>query len=243
MQNNAIGAAIRNVLRAKALRLQSAALASCLGMVATYQAQAAAETAGSDGLEEVVVSAIRFKSTEPITALKLPVSVKDTPQSVMAVTGDVIDFASIKTFQDVYKVDASGGTSHSLDSFPRNFYRGFLQQGNNAIRIDGFRMPADLQLDLEPYERFEIVKGATSTLYGQNPIAGTLNAISKEPTASLGAEVGLELGSYDHYRATGDVHGPLTQSGNLQYRLVGAWMDEDSFLDLANHRSRELPGP
>ena len=240
MHNKAMTAAIRTALRAGAVGVQSSALASCLGLLVTYQAQAAAQTAAGSGLEEVVVSAIRFKSTEPITALKLPVSAKDTPQTIMAVTGDVIDFASIKTFQDVYKVDASGGTSHSLDSFPRNFYRGFLQQGNNAIRIDGFRMPADLQLDLEPYERFEIVKGATSTLYGQNPIAGTLNAISKEPTAGLGGELGLEVGSFGHRRATGDVHGPVTSSGNLQYRLVGAWMDEDSFLDLANHSTKLL---
>jgi len=184
-------------------------------------------------LEEVVVSRIRFKDSEPISALKLPIAVKDTPMTIMAVTGDVIDFAGIKTFEDVYKVDASGGSSHSLDSFPRNFYRGFLQQGNNAIRIDGFRMPADVQLDLEPYDRFEIVKGATSTLYGQNPVAGTLNAISKNPRDVFGGELSAEGGSFDHKRVTGDFYGPLADDSKLQYRVVGVWMDEDSFLDVA----------
>jgi iron complex outermembrane receptor protein len=185
---------------------------------------------------DIVVTGVRFKGNEAISALKIPLSVKDTPQTVMAVTGDVINCASIKTFQDVYKVDASGGTSHSLDSFPRNYYRGFRQQGNNAIRIDGFRMPADLQLDLEPYERFEIVKGATSTLYGQNSVAGTLNAISKVPKDSFGGEIGLEAGSHDHYRGTADIYGPITSNGSIQYRVVGAVMDENSFLDLAYHR-------
>lgn len=257
MRNEVLRVAVRGVLRAAAAlsseRLQGTLLASLVGMAvpsvhAQQEAtpvppQQGAPAAGTDARasEEVLVTAVRFKSTEPVTALKLPVSVKDTPQTVMAVTGDVIDFASIKTFQDVYKVDASGGTSHSHDSFPRNYYRGFFKrQDNNAIRIDGFRMPADLQLDLEPYERFEIVKGPVSTLYGQNSIGGVLNAISKEPQSTFGGQLGAETGSFDHMRVTADLYGPLNDAGTVQYRLVGAWLDEESFLDLGYKKVKLL---
>lgn len=185
-------------------------------------------------LEEVVVTALNFRYEEATTALKLPLSVKDTPQSIKAVTEDVIEFSGIRKFEDVYKIDASGGTSHALDDFARNYYRGFRQESDNAIKVDGFRLTGAMNLDLAPFERFEIVKGATSTLYGQNSIAGTLNAISKMPRSSFGGEFRAELGSFDHYRADVDVYGPVTDDGSLAYRVIGAYTDDQSFLDLAN---------
>jgi len=254
MENNLVRAAVKSALRsAQALKsdaLQSALIASLLGITAvppyavadspaaTSNQQAAAPVAGDAALTEVVVTAIRFNNgNQPVvTALQVPVDIKDVPQSVMAITSDVIDFATMKTFQDVYKVDASGGTSWTLDSFPRNYYRGFRQQGDNTIRIDGFRMSSDLQLDLAPYDSIEIVKGPTSTLFGQNQLGGTLNAISKAPRDTFGGDVSVELGSFEDRRATADVYGPLTSDGSLQYRVVAVDQDSDSFLDLYYHK-------
>lgn len=197
------------------------------------------QTGGADD-DAIVVRGVRFQYEEATSVLKVPLSLKDTPQTVLAVTQDVIDFASIKTFDDVYKIDADGGTSHAQDSFPRNYYRGFRQQGNDAIKIDGFRMPADVQLDLAPYERFEVVKGATSTMYGQNSVAGTLNAISKMPKDQFGGSIEAEAGSYDHYRGTFDVYGPLTSDGKLMFRVVGAILNEKSFVNLAYKRTTAI---
>lgn len=201
---------------------------------AAGSAQEAQTSAASapDAVDEVVVRATEFRYEQAESAFKMPLSLKDTPQSVKVITQDLLDFASIRKFEDVYKVDASGGVSHAGDQFPRNYYRGFRQQGINAIKVDGFRMTANINLDLSPFERFEVVKGATSTLYGQNSIAGTLNAISKAPTATFGADFDLEAGSYEHYRAQADLHGPLTDDGRLSYRLVGAYQDEGNYLDV-----------
>ncbi|MBL8267044.1 TonB-dependent siderophore receptor [Steroidobacter sp.] len=184
-------------------------------------------------LEEVVVQALYFHDNEASTALKMPLSIKDTPQTVMAITRDMMDFAAIKSFQDVYKIDATGGTTHRLDNFTVNYYRGFRQQSNNAVKIDGFRLLVDSNLDFAPFERLEVVKGATSTLYGQNSIAGTLNIISKMPKEEFGGEVKVEGGSFDHYRGEIDLYGPLNSDRTLTYRLVGAKLDENSYLDYA----------
>lgn len=184
-------------------------------------------------LEELVVQGARFHGEEVGTALKMPMSIKDTPQTVMAITGDVMDFASIKAFQDVYKVDATGGTSHRMDFGTVNYYRGFRQQSNNAVKVDGFRLRRDFNLDFALFERLEVVKGATSTLYGQNSVAGTMNAISKMPKSQFGGELKAELGSFDHYRVDADFYGPLTDDGALSYRVVGARLDEESYVDYA----------
>jgi TonB-dependent siderophore receptor len=246
MPNRIIAVAIKKALRAAAARsadgVQDTLIASILGIAATgvctqvNASPADPSTDSQSSLQEIVVSAVRFNSNDATSALKMPVDIKDIPQSVMSITGDVIDFASIQTFQDVYKIDASGGTSWTLDSFPRNYYRGFRQQGDNTIRIDGFRMSSDLQLDLSPYDRIEIVKGPTSTLYGQNQLGGTLNAISKAPKDIFGGDVTFEVGSFSDRRATADFFGPITPDGRLQYRVVSAIQDSDSFLDQYFHK-------
>jgi len=232
--------ALRSVLAGTALEYSAPggnviAVGSFAGGGAGDQPQAA-EGKTKPALEEVVVTAIHFRYDEATSAFKLPLSLKDTPQTVKAVTEDVIEFSGIRKFEDVYKIDASGGTSHALDDFARNYYRGFRQESDNAIKIDGFRLTGAMNLDLAPFERFEIVKGATSTLYGQNSIAGTLNAISKLPKSQFGGEVKGELGSFEYYRGDIDVYGPMTRDGALSYRLIGAYTDSGSFLDLANRK-------
>lgn len=201
------------------------------GSAVTAKAGAPGADTGNQVLDEVVVRAVSFKYEEAQSATKMPLSVKDTPQAVKVVTQDLIEFSGIRKFEDIYKIDASGGSSHAGDQLPRNYFRGFATQGINAIKVDGFRMPADVQLDLAPFERFEVVKGATSTLYGQNSIAGTLNAVSKQPQDVFGGDVSLEIGSYAHYRGDLDVYGPLDADGKLTYRFVGAYLDEESFVD------------
>jgi TonB-dependent siderophore receptor len=182
-------------------------------------------------VQEVVVHGARFNYQEIGTALKVPLSIKDTPQTVLAITADVMDFASVKAFQDVYKVDATGGTSHRTDNIAVNYFRGFRQDDSyNALKVDGFRLTGT-NLDFAPFERLELVKGSTSTLYGQNSVAGTLNAISKMPQDRFGGEIKAEAGSFDRYRVDADFHGPLTSGGALTYRVVGARLDENSYLD------------
>lgn len=188
-------------------------------------------------VEEILVQGVRFHDDIAGTALKLPLSIKDTPQTVMAITGDVMDFAAIKTFQDVYRVDATGGTTHRTDNFTVNYFRGFRQQSNNALKIDGFRLRADFNLDFAPFERLELVKGSTSTLYGQNSVAGTLNSVSKMPKDQFGGSVQLEAGSFDHYRADLDVYGPMTDDGALTYRFVSARLDEGSYMDYGGKKA------
>ncbi len=201
-------------------------------------AQAQGSAASTEELQEVTVRAVSFRYDEVMSANKMPLSVRDTPQTVKIVTQDLLDFAGVHKFEDFYKIDASSGTSHAGDALPRNYFRGYQVQGVNTIKVDGFRMPAYVELDLAPFERFEIVKGATSTLYGQNSVAGSLNAISKMPKSTFGGEVSLETGSYQHYRADVDLYGPMNASGTLTYRLIGAYLDENEYVDFSSNKRK-----
>lgn len=215
---------------ASGVLLISDASAGSNGALRVAQNGTASNTAEED-VEEVVVSGVKFRYEEAQSALKIPLALKDTPQTVIVVTKDLMDFASIHQFSDIYKIDASGGTSHAGDQVPRNYYRGFRQQSSNSIKVDGFRMSGRTNLDLSLFERFEVVKGATSTLYGQNSIGGTLNAVSKMPQSQFGGNLSLEAGSYDHYRGDLDFYGPLGAGDRLSYRMVASYLDEDQAVD------------
>jgi iron complex outermembrane receptor protein len=196
---------------------------------------------GSDEVEEVVVRGVQFRYEDDVSsASKMPLAVKDTPQTVKVVTHDLIEFAGMRKFDDFYKVDASTAPSHTGNQYSRNYFRGFESFGSNSMKVDGFRTTGLVQFDLAPFERFEVVKGSTSTLYGQNAIGGTFNAISKMPQKQFGGSGAVEVGSFDHYRADLDFYGPLTADGDLSYRLVAARLDEQSYLDFVYDRRTVL---
>ena len=207
-------------------------------------AQAPTQSAAQPGeasLEEVVVtSKVVFTQNDAFGATKMGLAVKDTPQTVMVVTSDMMDFSGMRSFNDFYNLDPSGGPDHTTDGYPRNYYRGFRQQGNNAIRVDGFRMPGNIDLDLATFDRFEVIKGPTSTLYGQNSIAGTLNAVSKVPQQRFGTDLRLEAGEFGDYRLDADVTGSLAGQDAWSYRLIGAYQDGDTFFDFSGERRKLL---
>jgi TonB-dependent siderophore receptor len=205
------------------------------------QPQPQSQETNDEPLQEVVVtSRIKFLENDAFGASKMGLPLIETPQTVSVVTADVIKFAQMRTFEDFYKVDASGGSSHAVDDFPRNYYRGFRQQGNNAIRVDGFRMPGNINLDLALFDRFEVIKGPTSSLYGQNSVGGTLNAVSKLPQNRTGVEFGLEIAEFDTYRADIDLTGAIANSDAWSYRFIGVYEDSKSYLDFAGDDTRVL---
>ena len=186
-------------------------------------------------LDEIIVRGkVTLRHREAFSATKMNMDLKDIAQSVSVITEDLIDMADVQKFQDIYRVDASVGTAHRLDDFPTNFFRGFTIQGNNAIRVDGFRFPGNIDIDLATFERFELVKGPTSALFGQNSLGGTINAVTKQPTSERVGEIGLEVGSFDAYRADIDLGGALSSDGRWQYRLIGMYRDSDTYIDFSS---------
>lgn len=186
---------------------------------------------GEDNVDEVVVTGTRFNYETVESANKVPLSVKDTPQSVKVITEDVIEFAGIRELEDTYKIDAGSHVSHLDDGFARNYFRGFLVDSDNAFKIDGMRAFGVIDLDLSAMERIEIIKGSTSTMYGHSPIGGMTNAISKKPTPEFGGSVDLEAGTYNRFRGAFDIHGALTSDDKLSGRLVASYLDEEGAVD------------
>lgn len=183
--------------------------------------------------EEIIVTGESFNYNKLESGNKMPMAIVDTPQSVKIITSDMLDFAGVTKFSDGYKLDAGGHANHLGSGIAYGYFRGFETGFRETFKIDGIRVPGRIELDLAPYERVEMVKGAVSTIYGQSSVAGTINAVSKKPKAEFGGSASFEAGAWDHYRAEVDVHGSLTEDERLTYRFVGSYLDEGSFLDIA----------
>ena len=110
----------------------SLAVAAAIGSYAASPAVHAQEQEAEDhDLEEiVVVGRLMLREKEVDSAMKMTMRGKDIAQSVSVITEDLIQLANISRFDDIYKVDASSGSSFRLDEYPSGFYRGFDTQGH-----------------------------------------------------------------------------------------------------------------
>ncbi|HEX4241762.1 MAG TPA: TonB-dependent receptor [Steroidobacteraceae bacterium] len=185
-------------------------------------------TAPQGELQEIVITGQQFNYGELQSANKMPMSVVDTPQTVQIITSDMINFANLTNFNDMYKLDAGAQPSYSRAGITHTYFRGFANDFEDALRVDGFRQLGSVVQDLAPYDRVEIIKGSVATTYGQSGTAGTINAVTKQPQPNFGGSASVEAGQWNHYRADFDIYGPLTEDRQLTGRMVAAYLDEDS---------------
>lgn len=95
----------------------------------------------------------------------------------------------------------------------KNDYTVILVNGLPVTDASGVTGAFDLRLlPLDQIERIEIVKGAQSTLYGSNAVAGVINIITRKGGDKAAQLTGnLAAGSYGSYRANAVVSGSVTQ--------------------------------
>lgn len=167
------------------------------------------------------------------TATRLPLSLRETPQSVSVVTR-----AQIEDFQlnDVNTLLATvPGVTVQAGETDRVYFsaRGFDIQ---TFQIDGIGVPFAFgiqtgSIDTAFYDHIEVVRGAPGLLSSTGNPSAVVNFIRKRPTRDLQARVSGQYGSFDNKRAEADVSVPLTASGSIRARAVGAITDTDSHLD------------
>ncbi|RYY93501.1 MAG: TonB-dependent receptor, partial [Chitinophagaceae bacterium] len=126
-----------------------------------------------------------------VTANKFPKAAGETGKEVTVIGRDVLDRNSGRTVAEVLSVQAGFrivGSQNNLGTNQDLYLRG-AGVGKTLILIDG--IPAydpsgidqafDLNsIPLDNIERVEIVKGALSTLYGSDAIAGVVNIITRK---------------------------------------------------------------
>ena len=169
------------------------------------------------------------------TATKLPLSIRETPQSITVVTRQQMDDQGDQSISDVLR-NTPGVSGQTYDSDRVDFSsRGLVitnyqYDGVNTI-YDGVYGEGTAHVDMAIYDRVEVLKGATGLMTGSGDPSATVNLIRKKPTAQFQASLAGSAGSWDNYRGEGDVSGPLNDSGTLRGRFVGAQQDKQGYQD------------
>jgi iron complex outermembrane receptor protein len=152
------------------------------------------------------------------------------PQSVSILDKDLIEQTASKTVGDTLRfVPGSQRDGSPLDAFGDTFLiRGFqANQTLNGLYANSIQQPRDT-IGLE---RVEVLKGPASVLYGQLQPGAVVNVVTKQPQRDFAGSAGLSYGRFDELRATVDLTGPITEGGDVRFRLTAAYDDSDSFVD------------
>ncbi len=191
---------------------------------------------------QVSASAQRTETTEGTgsyttgrmrSATKLPLSIRETPQSVTVITRERLETENIVDLIDV--VDTTPGLVVSY-SGARPFFqaRGFAidritQDGISSIHDD--YIPSSLG-NMAMQDRVEVVRGATGLMQGAGNPSAAINMIRKRPTAQFQADASVSVGSWNDHRVTADISSPLTADGRIRGRAVGFFQDAENFRDI-----------
>ncbi|KQM36146.1 TonB-dependent siderophore receptor [Sphingomonas sp. Leaf10] len=189
--------------------------------------------------DDIIVTGMRTEGSDDYavkaqtTATRLPLSQRETPQSVSVVTR-----AQIEDFQlnDINQLLATvPGVNVQAQETDRFYYsaRGFDIQ---TFQVDGVGLPFPFgiqngSIDTAMYDRIEVVRGAPGLLSSTGNPSAVINFIRKRPTRDFSASASAQYGSFDHLRLDGDVSVPLTSNGSVRARAVGSYFDTDSYLD------------
>lgn len=170
------------------------------------------------------------------TATGLPLSIRETPQSVTVVTRQQINDQDARSLTEVLRT-TTGMAESNFDTERSTFnYRGFgvdnYQYDGVPTTFSGPYAAGESDLDSIIYDRVEIVRGATGLLTGAGNPSAAINLVRKRATAtSLTGEVTASAGSWSNYRSTFDISTPLNKTGTVRGRLVGAGLTGESFID------------
>jgi len=178
-----------------------------------------------------------YKSDYSFAGTKIQTELIDIPQSISAVTKELIKDRMNFTLKDAADEVAGVNNYSGYDDYT---IRGF--KAENARMINGLRgyNTTYTSAMLVNVERIEVIKGPAAALYGNCDPGGTINLVTKKPLPQKESEIDISAGTWDHYRAQGDITGPLNTNKTLLYRLSAGYDKTNSFRDQYFAKSYEI---
>lgn len=148
-----------------------------------------------------------------VTATRTPKALKDAPVVTRVITSDEIAKADATNIQDLLTEELPGlEFGYAMNQETSLNMSGF---GGNAVLflVDGERLAGETmdnvdynRLNLGSVGQVEIVKGASSALYGANAVGGVVNLITKERTEPWHVNINTRYRSFgNEWRSGGEI--------------------------------------
>ena len=155
-----------------------------------------------------------------VTATRSQKKLKDVPITVQVVTAEDIKKSQSTDFKTFLENEFSGVNFTYNGGSPNINMMGF---GGKYVLflMNGERMAGETfdnidydRIDIDNIERIEIIKGASSSLYGSNAIGGVINIITKDSKSPLDINAGYLYDSSRDHKANLSI-GTKQKWGNL----------------------------
>jgi outer membrane receptor for ferrienterochelin and colicins len=160
---------------------------------------------------------------------------KDVPVQTEVITNRMLQDYAGRSLEDILG-GLTAAFAFNEDDMGSHMQLGGLGNSYILILIDGKRIQGDVGgendlslIDPQNIEKIEIVKGASSALYGSDAIAGVINIITrKQRKDGLLLEDGTRVGSYKDLRqhnAIGLKYGRFSSLTNFQLQHSDGWQN------------------
>lgn len=175
---------------------------------------------------------------------KLPLSLREIPQSVSVITRQRIEDQNMTSLEDAM-AQTPGITTDlaATAAIPQFYSRGFQIE---YFQYDGVPMQTGgaswAQPDLFMFDHVELLRGAAGLFNGAGQPGGVINLVRKRPTREFQFSGSASAGSWDNYRGEADVSSPLNASGSVRGRVAAAYEDRKYFYDVANSQEQAYYG-
>ncbi len=192
------------------------------------QSTGAAETGGSTGLEEIVVTAQRREERSV-----------DVPITITALSQQQLTTANVQTLTDIQRLTPALRFDNQSAFFQptiRGIGTGITTSGggsNVGIYIDGFYSPNPIAADfqLPNVTSVQVLKGPQGTLFGHNTTGGAILVTTADPSVEPRAEGSVSYARFNTQKyqayATGgvgivamDIEGTYAQSNNFIRNII-----------------------
>lgn len=170
-------------------------------------------------------------------------SLREIPQQISVISHARIEEQNVTRLEDAMKTTTGMTVLQTDPGRGAIFVRGFEL---DTFSIDG--LPASVssaygsQPDMFMFDRIEVLRGPSGLYGGAGEPGGTVNLARKRALAEPGGSASLSIGSWSTYRGEADVTSALTDDKRVRGRLVAAYDNRESFVDLTESESKLVYG-
>lgn len=178
-----------------------------------------------------------YVATQGSTATKTDTPLIETPQSISVITKDQMEAQAVDSLNSALRyTPGATGNLYGTDNRGHGLQMRGISNSSGVFYKDGLQLKESnftlfTALDSYGAERYEILRGPASVLYGQASPGGIINYVSKRPTEETLREVELGAGSFDRYEGKFDFSGAVNADKSLLFRLTGAAHTGDTQTD------------
>jgi len=175
---------------------------------------------------------------ETSSAAALPLTLRQTPQSVTVMTDQQIKDQNVTDLRTA--LNNTPGLNREQHDSERYMYsaRGFEIQNIQVNGVNVSTPPVGAynslyysNLQMVEFDHVEVVRGATGLMSGAGEPSAAVNLVRKRPTEAFQAMVDVSAGSWNRAGTQVDVSGPLNADGSVRGRMAGAFDRGDSVVD------------